>query len=128
MKKAFFILATVLIGLSNLYLSFLSFFVPCHSLEDYVEVIAFINLLVVLPVVVLEILKLICYKGEERKVYSFDILGIILSGVTFLTALVIFIFVYHLQLEEVGFVFPPTIVFVIQTLIFSYKPKTSKSL
>ena len=73
MKKNSYLCVTVLVGIVGYYLT-VTAGLYCSKENDYLAAYLFSNLGVILPVVALEIVKLIQYKGEERRVYSFDIL------------------------------------------------------
>ena len=127
MKKNSYLCVTVLVGIVGYHLT-ITAGLYCSKDNDYLAAYLFSNLGVILPVVALEIVKLIQYKGEERRVYSFDILGVVIS------AFAVFIFTSMLLsdfgelnrawIEEFVIMYWPWVVsLLLQSLLLACKSK-----
>ena len=123
MKKELYLCATIFVGIWGFRFS-----VASAMYGDFLIAYLVSNLGIVLPVVLLEIAKLIHFKGEERRVYSFDILGIVISAFAVLYLTCLFLSdSSHLSrawLQEFVFMYWPWVVsLLIQSLLLACKYK-----
>ena len=75
MKKALFICLSVIVGLIGYFFTFAASFISTQEAFELSDAYQLSYLGIIIPNIVLEVVKYLCYKQNYKKIYDFDIIS-----------------------------------------------------
>lgn len=125
LKKAIFIGLTISIGYIGFYFTFLAMYQALLGELSLFVASLLSNLGVILPIMVLEIAKILCLKRDNRKIYVFDVFGVSISSIILAIIILFYVLLAHLLKYTIkGFFvvpFPWIVALIIQGSLLMFK-------
>lgn len=129
MKKTVFVCLSVIVGIIAFLFTFFAAVLAPQDGSRLIDVCLLSYLGVIVPNVVLEMAKYLCFKQDYKKIYAFDIIGVFISlSVLVILNLLIWGESFFVIFMEEFFLYqlPWLLIFLAYGLLFVFKSKKTK--